>query len=112
MNNKKPPDKNTLWFPSLLQTANNIDSHSWFNMLEKRNSNVQSNVLNKIDTLYTRTMKYIIYPNKEQKNILDKWFCAVIKMYNITNKYIKNRIKNGNKLETFITIRKKINTRS
>jgi len=107
MNKKKPPNNN-LWFPSLLQTANNINSNSWFNILEKRNNNVQQNAVNKINTLYTRTMKYIIYPTNEQKIILNKWFRSVIKMYNITNKYIKNKIINGHKLETFITIRKKL----
>jgi len=34
---KKPPDK--LWFPSLLQVANNIDTNSWFNILQKSNPN-------------------------------------------------------------------------
>ena len=36
---KKPPDKNKLWFPTLLQVANNIKTNSWFNMLQKDNLN-------------------------------------------------------------------------
>jgi hypothetical protein len=37
---KKPPDK--LWFPTLLQVSNNIDTNSWFNMLQKNNPNKQN----------------------------------------------------------------------
>ena len=37
MKMKKPPDK--LWFPTLLQSANIINSNSWFNILEKTNPN-------------------------------------------------------------------------
>ena len=29
----KPPDK--LWFPTLLQVSNNVDTNSWFNMKRK-----------------------------------------------------------------------------
>jgi hypothetical protein len=52
-------------------------------------------------------MKFSIYPNDKQKIILDKYFMAVIKMYNITNKYISNFYNKNNYIETFITIRKK-----
>jgi hypothetical protein len=37
--NKKEPDK--FWFPTLLQTSNNISSNSWFNIIEKCNPNQQ-----------------------------------------------------------------------
>ena len=53
-------------------------------------------------------MKFPIYPTKEQKIILNKWFHAVIDMYNIANKHILDFYKENNKIETFITIRKKL----
>jgi IS605 OrfB family transposase len=101
---KKPPDK--LWFPTLLQVSNNIDTNSWFNMLQKNNPNKQNLQKETIDSTYIKTMKFPIYPTKEQKIILDHWFHAVIDMYNITNKYILDYYKDNKKIETFITIRK------
>ena len=78
---KKPPDN--LWFPSLLQSSNNVNSNSWFNILQKNNNN--SEIINKttINTTYTKTMKFPIYPSDKQKIILDKMFIGVIDMYNI-----------------------------
>jgi len=53
-------------------------------------------------------MKFPIYPDDKQKIILDKYFMAVIKMYNITNKYISDFYKKNNYIETFITIRRNL----
>ena len=103
---KKPPDK--FWFPSLLHVANNINTNSWFNMLQKSNHNKVISKIETINSTYVKTMKFPIYPTKEQKNILDTWYKAVIEMYNITNKYILDYYKENNKIETFITIRKKL----
>jgi putative transposase len=105
--NKKPPDK--LWYPTLLQTANKINTHSWFNINKKVNPNKSLRNKVNVKTDFIRTIKYIIYPNNEQKKKLDLFFRSVIKMYNITNKYIKNKLKYNKKLDTFITIRKKLN---
>jgi transposase len=105
---KKPPDK--LWFPSLLQVANNINTNSWFDILQKNNHDASklNATINK--TTYIKTMKFPIYPTNEQKIILDKWYDGVINMYNITNKYISNFYIDNKKIETFITIRKKLLT--
>ena len=53
-------------------------------------------------------MKFPIYPSDKQKIILDKMFIGVIDMYNITNKYISSYYNENLKIETFITIRKKL----
>jgi hypothetical protein len=103
---KKPPDK--FWFPSLLQSATNIYSNSWFDICCKYNPD---KIIIKKETLkssYIKTMKFPIYPTHEQKIILDKYFLAVIKMYNITNKYISDFYNKNKYIETFITIRKKL----
>ena len=101
---KKPPDK--CWFPTLLQVSINIDTNSWFNVKQKINPNKIIPEKENIKTVYTKTKKFPIYPTKEQKIILDKWFFSVIDMYNITNKYILDFYKENNKIETFITTRK------
>ena len=103
---KKPPDK--LWFPTLLQASNNIKTDSWFNIRQKNNPNKLIPDKETINSSYVKTMKFPIYPTKEQKIILDKWFQAVTDMYNITNKHIFNYYKDNNKIETFITIRKQL----
>lgn len=103
---KKPPDK--LWFPTLLQVANNIKTDSWFNILEKRNPKRTIPEKDNIKTTYTKTMKFAIYPNDEQKVKLNIWYGAIIDMYNITNKYMATYYEENKKIETFITVRKKL----
>jgi transposase len=103
---KKPPDK--LWFPTLLQVANNIKTDSWFNILEKRNPNRTISEKETIKTTYTKTMKFAIYPTDEQKIKLNIWYGAIIDMYNITNKYMAKYYEENKKIETFISVRKKL----
>jgi len=103
---KKPPDK--FWFPSLLQSATNVKSNSWFDISCKYNPNKITSQSETLKSSYIKTMKFPIYPDDKQKIILDKYFMAVIKMYNITNKYISNFYEKNNYIETFITIRKKL----
>jgi putative transposase len=103
---KKPPDK--FWYPSLLQSAINVKSNSWFNISCKYNPNKVTTKKETLKSTYIKTMKFPIYPNDKQKIILDKYFMAVIKMYNITNKYIFDFYNKNNYIETFITIRKKL----
>ena len=101
---KKPP----IWFPSLLQIANNVGTHSWFNVNQLKNSNSQniSFTSKDIKTKFIKTKKFIIYPNDKQKNILQQWFHSVINMYNITNNYIKNTYSNNGQIDSFFTLRK------
>ena len=107
MNNYiKEPDK--FWFPTLLQSSNIIQSDSWFNIIEKCNPKQQKLKNNLIDTNYIRTMKFQIFPNKNQKKILDLWFLDCLNMYNITNSYIKEEYSKSNKLDSFFTLRKKL----
>ena len=87
---KKPPDK--IWYPTLLQTANNIKTNAWFDMNEIINPKPNSKMakLTKDKTIkYLQTTKTPIYPNEKQKTILHKWFGAVHEVYNITNAYLK-----------------------
>ena len=85
--------KHKLWYPSLLQTANgvSINSHSWFNIKQVNNpSPIKNNLKPKeINTTFLQTKKFIIYPNDKQKTILQRWFHAVVNMYNISNSHLK-----------------------
>jgi len=105
MNKKKPPN---FWFPTLLQTANNITSYSWFDI--KKVDNPIKTPLKKqtINTTFIKTKKYIIYPNNEQKNILNKWYHSVISIYNITNNYLKSYYQSNKKIESFYNVRKNL----
>lgn len=104
---KLPPDKK-IWYPTLLQSSNLIKSNSWFNIIQKENP-IQNDLKEiSLNINYIKTMKFPIYPNKEQHQILQSWFQSVIKMYNITNNYIKTYYEQNKKIETYITIRKKL----
>ena len=107
MKMKKPPDK--LWFPTLLQSANIINSNSWFNILEKTNPNQKNLNENKLDIDYIKTIKLAIYPNQEQHQILQTWFKSVIDIYNKTNTDLKNNYNNNKKIDTYYNLRSKLN---
>lgn len=90
-NTKKPPDK--LWYPTLLQSANKVNTNSWFDMNEINNQTItpQLNNDNSVKHVeYLKTIKIPLYPTKTQQNIIFKWYNAVIDAYNITNQYIKD----------------------
>ena len=53
-------------------------------------------------------MKFQIFPNKNQKKILDLWFLDCLNMYNITNSCIKEGYSKSNKLDSFFTLRKNL----
>lgn len=93
----KPPDK--LWYPTLLQSANNIHTNAWFDMKEICNNDpnyIYTKPRKNKEIEYLKTIKIPLYPNKYQKDIILKWFIGVIEAYNITNQYIKNNINSIN----------------
>jgi putative transposase len=104
---KKPPN---LWFPTLLQTANgiNIESHSWFNIKTVDNTDKNNLTKQTINTSFLKTKKYIIYPDNNQHQILQKWHHNVISIYNITNKYLKSYYQSNQKIESFFEVRKNL----
>lgn len=88
---KKAPDK--LWYPTLLQVANNIQTNAWFDMNEKINNNPTTKlatIRKDKDVNYLKTIKIPVYPNEFQKEIIFEWYSAVIEAYNITNQYMKD----------------------
>jgi len=58
---KKPPDK--YWFPSLLQSAINVDSNSWFDISCKYNPDKIKTKKETLKSSYIKKMniKYFIY---------------------------------------------------
>ena len=107
-NAKKPPDK--IWYPSLLQSANNIKTNSWFNMTEINNKvkkNTKITINKKIE--YLKTIKIAIYPNDKQQKLLKVWFNDVLNIYNQTNEYIKNTYEDDKNILNFIKLRNALN---
>ena len=49
---KEPPDIS--WFPTLLQSSNNIKTNSWFNILQKNNPNIKNTNLSIINNTYIK----------------------------------------------------------
>ena len=86
-----------LWYPSLNAISNNLDFNSWV-----KNSKIIGGEAIYDDYKYekveiTKSYKIQVYPNKEQKIILDNWSTDCIAIYNETNKLIKNNIYNEDK---------------
>ena len=98
-------------YPSLLQSANIINSNSWFDIKERLNDTPYK--VKKKRTLeinYIDTIKIKLYPTETQKIILLKWLDDCIDVYNNTNNFIKQIINNNNykKELNFINIRNKM----
>lgn len=102
----------TLIYPTLLFSANNIDSHSWFDLKYRHNylSNIKKKKF-KIKTKYTDTFIIDLQFNSRQKTILLFWLDCCIIAYNITNNYIKLHLTQNNffELVNFYKLRKLLN---
>lgn len=88
-------------YPSLLQTANDIDSHSWFDIKERRYTGCRKKKKKRlIEYKYVETKKIVIHFTDKQKDIINKWLDDCIDIYNLTNKYMKDNLTNKN-IKTF-----------
>ena len=73
---KKPPDKKaSFWFPSLLASSNTIETNSWFNILETKNSNIKNHNLQD-----TNFWHYSLQLNTYKKMIEEKYGKKVTKL--------------------------------
>ena len=84
-----------MWYPTLLQSCNNINTHSWFNMslITPPKVKKKTKTIEKIS--YVSTTTILLELTNNQKAIIFKWLDDVIDVYNLTNEYIKE-----NKLTT------------
>ena len=105
-----PKKKKKLWYPTLLQSSLSkyIPSDSWYDTYFI-DSGIKPKLKQRdIKTSYVATRKYLVYPTKEQHQKLQKWFKAVIDIYNITNNHIKFKYLATKKVDSFPTIRKEL----
>ena len=85
------------YYPTLFQSANIINSHSWFDIKERKNEAFNKKKRKRIINYdYVDTLKIKVYFNDKQKTIVNKWFNDCIDIYNITNNYIKKNATNDN----------------
>ena len=86
---------NNLWYPKIKIKRKIINSNSWFDIKKCENPDkiIQNTFIDICDEKIIRTKKIEIYPNKKQKEILNKWFNNYIDVYNKTNNYIISKIK-------------------
>ena len=85
---------NKFWYPNLKETKKDIKTNSWFDIKSTKNPKKiesKSYIDACIDTVI-RTRKIEVYPNKNQKKILGKWFNNYIDVYNKTNDFITSKI--------------------
>ncbi len=95
-------------FPTLLQTANTINSHSWFDIKTKLKSDKTKKKKVKIKVKYKVTNVITLQLTAAQKDRLKLLLDDTIDVYNLTNKYIKSRNLTRNDMN-FYDIRKKLN---
>jgi IS605 OrfB family transposase len=87
----------TLIYPTLLFSANNIDSHSWFDIKYRPNyANNKKKKKFKIKTNFINTFVINLQLNQRQKTIIKFWLDSCIIVYNVTNGYIKNNLTQNN----------------
>ena len=101
--------KGKYFYPTLLQSSNHVESHSWFNICERKNLSYNKKKKKRtIDVSYIYTMKIKLNLDEKQKEIINKWLDDCIKIYNMTNSYIKKNItdENNKKFLIFRELRK------
>jgi type VI protein secretion system component VasA len=78
-------------FPSLLQTANDVNSFSWFDIKRRRKKNKKEaqKKKRKIKLKIIQTIKFKLDLNSEQEKKLKLFLDDVIDVYNLTNENIK-----------------------
>ena len=102
-------------YPTLLQSSNIIDSHSWFDIKVRKNFKKpknKNNILYEYD--YINTLKIKLNLTLYQQNIIKLWLDECVDIYNFTNQYIKNNLdqdyKNFRQLVNFIKLRATLKT--
>ena len=101
-------------YPTLLQSSNIIDSHSWFDIKIRKNFNKKNNKNNiNYKYNYINTLKIKLELSNQQKSIIKLWLDDCIDIYNFTNNFIKENLdkdyNNFKNLVNFISLRKKLN---
>ena len=111
---KKSIDKfgNHLWTPSNKIKFSNIDTNSWFSILESKEKK-EDFVDHNYDTLKLpkvsyKSKKVTLILKKRQKDIINNWLNSYALMFNSSIKFIKNNISTDNKVLNFINLRKSL----
>jgi IS605 OrfB family transposase len=87
----------TLIYPTLLFSANNTESFSWFDIKSRKNfSHKKRKKKTIINSTYNDTFKIILNLNSRQKTIINSWLNDCICVFNITNNFIKMNLKQDN----------------
>lgn len=87
----------TLIYPTLLFSANNTNSFSWFDIKTRKNfSHNKRRKKTPINSTYNDTFKIILNLNSRQKTIINSWLNDCICVFNITNDFIKMNLTQDN----------------
>jgi transposase len=99
------------FYPSLFQAANMIESHSWFDIKNRKNEAFNKKKRKRlINYDYIDTIKIVLDLTDTQKKIISIWADNCIDIYNYVNGYIKKNATNENckKFINFISLRGKL----
>lgn len=95
-------------YPTLLQSANLINSNSWFDIkIRKNNKYKQKNNKIKLNNSLLSTIKIKLFLNDNQKKLINQWMNDIIDVYNLTNEFIKQEFKKNKdyKIINFFSLR-------
>lgn len=92
--------KVTSWLPTPDNAYTSFRTKSWFH-IDCQNRDGYSEIdIDMVD--FVKTRETIIFPNGNQRIILDEWFRAFVEMYNTTVEYIQELLKGVNKNEEIL----------
>jgi putative transposase len=97
------------WIPPSDKKYRDLNTHSWYNhkiffnpdeQIVDKYKKIAPSELTK-DSQFISVKKIRLYPTFNQKFILDQWFNAFAKMFNITVNYLRSQIKINKNLDFF-----------
>ena len=82
-------------YPTLLHAVNLVKSNSWFNITKRKNPDFENEYIPLVHHKYNyiNTKIIVLKLNNKQKTIMKLWLDDAIDVYNLTNKYIKDKLK-------------------
>lgn len=78
-----------MWYPTLKEQSNTVNTHSWYDMCIYNPKKVKKKKIIERECSFHDTNIIKITVTEQQHTILQKWLNDFIDIYNLTNKYIQ-----------------------
>lgn len=88
----------TEYYSALFKPGKELSTNSWFNLKQHKNKKCKETHLVENEVNYIKTFTIILYLTQQQKSIMKAWLNDCIKLYNLTNEYLKSELDATQKL--------------